>query len=384
MLPVTDDTAPRLAGVLASSLAAVAGDSPEASVSFELPRVRAAVVVLVDGLGVANVRSRAGHARFLATRMGKRDVIRTVFPSTTAAAIASFATGAAPGEHGLVGYRVLEPGRDVLVNQLNGWEQGLLPEGWQRSATLFERAAARGIRAVAIGQPRYATSGYTRAVLRGVDYVPATSLADRFAQALQVASEPGESLVYLYVPELDQIAHAHGWQSDRWLAALESLDGELAAFERRMPRDAGLLVTADHGVIDVPEHRHVLIDARAELVDGIRHVGGEPRCLALWFEPDATPGERLRLTDAWREAEGERAWVLTRDEAIDAGLYGATVADEVRPRIGDLLVAARSGIAYYDAREANRAPERMIGQHGSKSDEETRVPLVRGGAFSRD
>ena len=142
MLPVTDDTAPRLAGVLASSLAAVAGDSPEASVSFELPRVRAAVVVLVDGLGVANVRSRAGHARFLATRMGKRDVIRTVFPSTTAAAIASFATGAAPGEHGLVGYRVLEPGRDVLVNQLNGWEQGLLPEGWQRSGTLFERAAA--------------------------------------------------------------------------------------------------------------------------------------------------------------------------------------------------------------------------------------------------
>jgi hypothetical protein len=382
MLPVPDDTAPRLAGVLASSLAAVSGEAPEASGSFELPRVRAAVVVLVDGLGAANVRARAGHARFLATRMGRRDVVRTVFPSTTAAAIASFATGAAPGEHGLVGYRVLEAERDALVNQLNGWDHGLLPAGWQRSTTLFERAAARGIRTVAVGQPRYATSGYTTAVLRGAEYVSAVTTADRLEQALRIAAEPGESLVYLYVPELDQIAHAHGWESDRWLAALESLDGELAAFERRLPRDAGLLVTADHGVIDVPEHRHVLVDARPELVDGVRHIGGEPRCLALWFEPALTGGDRQRVTDAWRAAEGQRAWVLTRDEAIAAGLYGP-VADEVRGRIGDLVVAARSGVVYYDGREANRAPERMIGQHGSLSDEETRVPLVRAGAFAR-
>ncbi|MGX5695344.1 alkaline phosphatase family protein [Agromyces soli] len=383
MLPVPDDTAPRLAGVLASSLAAVTGEAPEASGSFELPRVRAAVVVLVDGLGAANLRARAGHSRFLAARMGKRDVIRTVFPSTTAAAIASFATGANPGEHGLVGYRVLEPERDALVNQLNGWDHGLLPAGWQRSATLFERAAARGIRTVAIGQPRYATSGYTEAVLRGVDYAPAARLADRFEEALRIISDPGESLVYLYVPELDQLAHANGWESERWLAALESLDGEVAAFERRMPRDAGLLVTADHGVIDVPEHRHVHIDADPALVDGVRHVGGEPRCLSLWFEPDLAPAGRTRVTDAWRAAEAQRAWVLTRDEAIDAGLYGPAVADEVRGRIGDLVIAARSGIAYYDTREANRAPERMIGQHGSMTDEETRVPLVRGGGFAR-
>lgn len=378
MLPVPDDTAPRLAGVLESCLAAVSGDEGP----IALPRVRSAVVVLVDGLGASNLQARAGHARFLAARMGRRDVIRTVFPSTTAAAIASFATGRAPGEHGLVGYRTLEPASGTLVNQLNGWDHGLLPGDWQRSATLFEQAAARGIRAVAIGAPRYATSGYTSAVLRGAEYLPAASLADRFAEALRVIEQPGPTLVYLYVPELDQLAHSHGWESERWLAALESLDGEVAAFERRMPRDAGLLVTADHGVIDVPEHRHVHIDARPELLDGIRLVGGEPRCLALWFDEALPAAERERLTDAWRDAESKRAWVLGRDEAIDAGLYGI-VADEVRERIGDLVIAARAGVAYYDGREANRAPERMIGQHGSLSDEETRIPLIRGGAFSR-
>ncbi|MFD6055190.1 alkaline phosphatase family protein [Agromyces sp. NPDC060279] len=379
MLPVTDDTTPRLAGVLASSLAAVSGGGG----AFDLPPVRSAIVLLVDGLGAANLQARAGHARFLAGRMAKRDVIRTVFPSTTAAAIASFATGVMPGEHGLVGYRALEPSRDVLANQLNGWEHGQLPTDWQRSATLFERAGELGVRPIAVGAPRYATSGYTRAVLRGAEYRSGTSLTERFAAALEAVAAPEPTLVYLYVPELDQIAHAHGWESGRWLAALEELDAEASALAARLPRDVGMLVTADHGVIDVPEHRHVHIDARPALLDGVRHVGGEPRCLALWFDPSFPDLERERVAGLWREAEAKRAWVLTRDEAIEAGLFGARVDDAVRPRIGDLLVAARAGIAYYDAREANRAPERMIGQHGSLSDEETRIPLIRLGAFAR-
>ncbi len=92
---------------------------------------------------------------------------------------------------------------------------------------------------------------------------------------------------------------------------------------------------------------------------------------------------RASLVADWRAAEEHRAWVVSRDEAIAAGVYGP-VADEVLPRIGDLLVAARAGIAYYDRREANRQAEAMIGQHGSLSDEETRVPLIRGGAYARD
>ncbi|MCM3659087.1 alkaline phosphatase family protein [Agromyces mediolanus] len=379
MLPVTDDTTPRLAGVLASSLAAVTGGGG----AFGLPHVRSAIVLLVDGLGATNLQGRSGHARFLAGRMAKRDVIRTVFPSTTAAAIASFATGVMPGEHGLVGYRVLEPSRDVLANQLNGWEHGQLPADWQRHPTLFQRAAELGVRPVAVGAPRYAASGYTRAVLQGAEYRSGTGLAERFAEALDAVGAAEPSLVYLYVPELDQIAHAHGWESGRWLAALEELDAEASALAARLPRDVGLLVTADHGVIDVPEHRHVHIDARPALLDGVRHVGGEPRCLALWFDPSFPEAERERVAELWRDAESKRAWVFTRDEAIAAGLYGGRVDEAVRPRIGDLLVAARAGIAYYDAREANRAPERMIGQHGSMTDEETRVPLIRLGAFAR-
>ncbi|HEU0182374.1 MAG TPA: nucleotide pyrophosphatase/phosphodiesterase family protein [Agromyces mariniharenae] len=379
MLPVPAVTVPRLAGVLASSLASLQGVQN----GFELPAASGAVIVLVDGLGASNLQARAGHARFLSSRMTRRDVIRTVLPSTTAAALASFTTGRMPGEHGLVGYRVLDAAHDRLVNQLNGWDAGMVPETWQRSETLFESAAADGVPTFAIGAARYADSGYTRAVLRGAEFRAAASVPDRFALAQSVLEQHSGALVYLYVPELDQAAHAHGWESDRWLGLLEQLDAEVAAFERRMPRGTGLLVTADHGVVDVPAHRHVFVDARPDLLAGIRHVGGEPRFLSLYAEPELDEAARARLVEGWRAAEGHRAWVLGREEAIESGLYGPTVDAEVLSRIGDVLIAARSGIAYYDRREPNRQAELMVGQHGSLTDEETRVPLIRAGAYAR-
>jgi hypothetical protein len=378
MLPVPADGAPRLTGVLGAALGSLAG-TPN---PLDLPRASSAVVVLVDGLGVANLRGRAGHARFLVGRMGKRDVIRTVFPSTTAAAIASFATGLMPGVHGLMGYRVPDRANDRVVNQLSGWDERMVPEQWQRHPTVFDQAVERGVRAIAIGGTRYAASGFTRAVLRGAEYRSGAKVPDRFAEALRVVQE-GPALVYVYVSELDQIAHAHGWESDRWISALEALDAEIAGFERRMPRGTGLIVTADHGVVDVPAHRHVFVDASPELVDGIRHVAGEPRCLGLVYEPDIDAGGRAALLARWREAEGARAWVLSAEEAIAAGLYGEVEAEN-RDRIADVLVAARAGIAYYDRREPDRRGEDMVGQHGSLTDEETRIPLIRAGAFARD
>jgi predicted AlkP superfamily pyrophosphatase or phosphodiesterase len=377
MLPVPADGGSRLTAVLEGALSSLAGEGN----ALGLPRATSSVVVLVDGLGAANLRARAGHARFLTARMSKRDVIRTVFPSTTAAAIASLTTGVMPGDHGLVGYRVLDREHDRLVNQLNGWDERMVPEQWQPHPTLFEAAVGRGVPAYAVGAPRYAESGYTRAVLRGAEYRGAQTIGGRFAEAARILSD-GPALVYLYVPELDQLAHSHGWESERWTAKLEELDGELAAFERRMPQGTGLLVTADHGVIDVPAARHVYIDARPELLEGVRHVGGEPRCLGLTFAPSMEPSERQAALERWRAAEGHRAWVMSADEAIAAGLYGP-VASAARDRIADVLVAARSGIAYYDRREASRQAEEMIGQHGSMTDDEVRVPLVRAGAYAR-
>lgn len=350
--------------------------------ALALPRSTHAVVLLVDGLGATALRSRAGHARFLASRLAKSDVIEGVFPSTTASAIATLTTGVAPGRHGMVGYSVLDADNDRLVNQLKGWDEQMRPETWQLQQTIFETARDAAVPAFAIGTARYAASGLTDAVLRGAEYVSADTLEERFAAARSVIESTERAIIYLYVAELDMAAHAKGWESDKWLGELEKLDAAVSDFARVLPKGVGVLVTADHGIVDVPPEKHVLYDAVPELIKGVRHVGGEPRCLQLYLEPGLPASAADDLAESWRSIEGDRVWVSTRAEAIGDGIFG-DVDQRAVPRIGDVIVAARKLVAYYDSRDITMAGRSMVGQHGSLSDEEMRVPLLRLGAFSR-
>lgn len=379
MLPAPKRDRISLADVLQSSLAAVDDSLGTITNRLGLSRVNKAVVVLVDGLGAAALKARSGHARTLAAAFTASSVIDSGFPTTTASALASLTTGVLPGQHGMVGYSVLDGANDRVVNQLSGWDDRLDPFTWQLAPTLFETAIAAGRDAVVIGPARYADSGFTHAVLRGARYLPAASIADRLERAAEWLREPGSGIAYVYVPELDSAGHAYGWESPEWTTKLELLDGAVGDLVGALGKKDGLLVTADHGVVDVQRHAQVLFGDDPELTDGIRHVAGEPRCLQLHFEPGA---DADRIVAAWRAAEETRSWIATRDEAIDANWFG-DVRDEVVPRIGDLIVAARKGIAYYDSRSASEQSMRMVGQHGSFSPDEVRVPLIRFGAFAR-
>lgn len=378
MLPALKTDRPRLADVLASSLASIAGDDN----ILGLPMVRKAIVVLVDGLGAAALQSRAGHARTLAGRLGPASIIESGFPTTTAAALASLATGLPAGQHGLVGYSVLDEANDRVVNQLSGWDTLIDPIEWQSQPTIFEKAAARGFDAVVIGPARYKGSGFSTAVLRGARYLPAATIAERFQVAESWAREPGNGIAYLYIPELDQTGHASGWQSPAWTDWLEQVDSAVRAVEPVLGKGTGLIVTADHGVIDVPASSHVLVDELPGLLDGVRFVAGEPRCLQLHFDTALDAAAREALVAEWHASEDSRSWVATRAEAISAGWFGV-VDPAVESRIGDLIVAARKDIAYYDGRAKNQSGRKMIGQHGSWSPAELRIPLLRFGAFAR-
>lgn len=367
MLPGLSSDALSLADVMPSCLAALCGEANR----LGLPAVRAAIVLLVDGLGALALRERAGHARTLSASGASID---SGFPTTTASALATLTTGTRAGQHGLVGYTVLDAGHDRLINQLSGWE-GLDPHVWQGMPTVFEQTVDAGLRATAIMPTRYHDSPFTHAVLRGAAYVAGATIADRLAAAAALLASPGApQLIYVYVYELDKAGHAYGAQSEQWTAALEDLDAAVREFA--LPQDVGLIVTADHGMIDVAPHGQVIFDTVPELMDGVAHVGGEPRCLQLYFRPDSDPAATVA---AWRESEGSRSWVATRAEAISAGWFG-DVRPEVEGRIGDLIVAARKQIAYYQSSSSQRSLA-MVGQHGSWSAAELRVPLIRLGAF---
>ncbi|MBT2500978.1 alkaline phosphatase family protein [Curtobacterium sp. ISL-83] len=378
-VPTAPDATANLADVFPSCLVALgaADDAWLRTTALEaritLHPARSAIVVLVDGLGANALGARAGHARWLAA--GKKR-LRSGFPTTTAAALSTLTTGRSPGTHGIVGYSGWNPDTGTVMNLLSGWDDEV-PAGWLLAPTLFTVAESLGVEPVVVGPGRYRSSGMTANVLGGGRYVSADSIPARVDAALE-ATAAGRSLVYLYVPELDSIGHKHGWQSDRWTAALELLDGELARLDARSAADVGILVTADHGVLDVPEDANIAMDP--ELLVDVIGVAGDPRCRQLTVAPGT---DVPALVEAWRARTGKRAFVASRDEAVAAGWFG-TVTDEVLPRIGDVIVVARGAWAFNDDRALTPrdVPKRMIGQHGAMTDDETLVPLRLAGAFA--
>jgi hypothetical protein len=101
-------------------------------------------------------------------------------------------------------------------------------------------------------------------------------------------------------------------------------------------------------------------------------VGGEPRSLQLYCQPGAADD----VLATWRERVDARAWVLSRDEAVAQGLFGA-VSEHVLPRIGDVIVAMRDNFAIVDSRTARPALLALLGLHGSLTAAEMAIPLLQ-------
>jgi hypothetical protein len=334
-----------------------------------LAPARRAVVVLVDGLGYELIRRRGGHAPFLRSLLPAAYRLTAGFPSTTATSMGTFGTGLPPGGHGLLGYEVLVPGEDRLVNELS-WEDGPDPLAWQPHPTVFEVAQDAGVAVTRVGPGFFDGSGLTQAAVRGGRFRAADSLAARVDASLTALRADRRALVYLYWGDLDKVGHVHGCQSWEWGEELAAIDGELARLVRSVPSDTAVYVTADHGMVDAPHALRIDLAHDAELAAGVRHAGGEPRALQLYCEP----GAAADVEQTWRERVGERAWIRTRDQAVEQGWFGPVGPDNMA-RIGDVVVAMRDNFAIVDSRRARPQLLALVGLHGSLTADESAVPL---------
>jgi hypothetical protein len=344
-----------------------------------LPAASRVCVVLADGLGRNLLKQKSAHTPFLRSVMqaGQGEVpvwLDSTFPSTTAAALASFGTGLPPGQHGMVGYDVLDPAQDKVVNMLGNWDANVDPLAWQPHPTVFERAAG-SVTVTTVSLPQFGDSPMTRAALRGGNFVSAVTAHARTAAAAEAMAAPGPALMYFYVNELDKAGHRYGCQSEQWENQLEELDATVKRLNSSLPAGTTILITADHGMLDVSEQQRIDYAADPALIEGVRHTAGEPRMVHLYLDHPADAGARERLLAAWRARFGDRIWAFSREDAIAAGLFGA-LRPAVGPRIGDVLIAARDALALYDTRRVRPAAMEVVGQHGSLTKAEREVPLL--------
>ncbi|WP_062378189.1 alkaline phosphatase family protein [Demequina pelophila] len=327
------------------------------------------VAVVVDGLGRHLIEARRGHAPYLRNAM--TGTLTAGFPTTTATSLALFGTGRAAGATGMTGYSARNPRTGGLAN-LVSWEGADDPDEWQREPSLLAAAEAAGLAVTTLGKPRFEGSGLTRAALAGGEFIGADALGARVGTALAKARRPG--LTYLYWGEIDAVGHRHGWQSDAWVAALEETDADLRRLEAGLPRGAAMIMTADHGMVDVTGAPRWDVASTPALARDVELVAGEPRMLHLHTAADTADAVAAR----WSETLGTHAVVATRDELIESGLVGP-VSPHVRERLGDVIVPMTGRATVVDSRTQSPQAIGLVGVHGSLTPEELEVPLVVAG-----
>jgi hypothetical protein len=319
------------------------------------------VLLALDGLGWDQLDRFRHLAPTLSAMAG--GPITTVAPSTTATALSSLTLGAPPGEHGVVGYRINVRG-DVL-NVLR-WQT---PAGDARAAIppahVQARPAFLGRRPPVVTRAEFAGTGFTATHLLDVRFrgwrVPSTLITE--VRQLTAAGEP---FVYAYYDGIDKVAHEYGL-AEHYQAELTAVDRLVADILSVLPAGAVLVVTSDHGQIDVGD---AVIPLHPEVMTHVELLSGEGRF--RWLH--ARSGQGDDLVDVATDLYGARAWVRTREQVIAEQWFGPAVSEAAAARFGDVVLAAIDPVAFEDP--ADTGPYRLQARHGSLTRAEMRIPLL--------
>ncbi|HET9076390.1 MAG TPA: alkaline phosphatase family protein [Acidimicrobiales bacterium] len=364
-----DYSAANLTGVV-PGLLAPPGERPQWLPGPALDAGRAVLVVL-DGLGWYQLQERAGLAPTLASMTG--GPITTVAPSTTACALTSLVVGAPPAAHGVVGYRVVVPGPagPEVMNVLK-WKASVSgdarpfvdPAGFQTLPPFGGRPVP------VVSKADFAGTPFTEAHQHGARQVGWYSPS---GLAVDVRSQiaGGEPFVYAYYDGIDRVAHMQGFGA-HYDAELTAVDRLVADVLDAVPPDVAVVVTADHGQVQVGSQ---VVELAPEVMARVALVSGEPRFRWL-HTPTGAPGEAKELAELLVELYGDSAWVATYDQVEAEGWLGGPVGPVIRARLGDVALVPFAPVAYLEPGEA--AGNRLLCRHGSLTAAEMFVPLLAG------
>ena len=321
------------------------------------------VLLVLDGLGAEQLRARRGLAPVLGSGTGAP--VTTVAPSTTACALTSLVTGKTPAAHGVVGYRVAYDGEVMNILQ---WSIRGVDARVEVPAPAFQpHAAFPGATGPVpvVTRYDYGPTGFTAAHL-GAPELRRWHTPAGLVTAVRELARAGAPFVYAYYEGIDRVAHAEGLGS-YYDDELRATDRLVADVLEALPAGAALVVTADHGQVDVGGAVEVL---GPEIMDGVTLISGEGRF--RWLH--TRPGAAADVTEAAAARYGDLAWVRTREQLVEEGWLGGVPSDEVAGRLGDVALVPFAPTAFLDP--ADTGELRLKARHGSLTPAEMLVPLL--------
>jgi len=344
----------------------------------QLGHSRNLVLLVLDGLGYDYLMQ---HGEGSILHQYLQHPITSVAPPTTATAITTFLTGLAPQQHGLTGwftwFRELGSVLAVLPFKPRCSHESLGCAGISAEALfghvpVFDRLQ---VKSYSLCPDWIAQSDFNRAHLGRAEPVPYQDLDDCLSRITRlVRAHDEQKYIYAYWPGFDRLAHQQGVGSDVVSEHFAELD---AGFAHLLDSLAGsgttVIVTADHGFVDIPQQQRILLDAHPVMKDCLSiPLCGEQRLSYAYIRH----GKRESF-EYYIEQHLSHAIELQRSEKLlQANLFGlGEPHPELRSRIGDYILIMKAGYVIQDP-IAGEKPPQMLGFHGGLSEQEMYVPFI--------
>lgn len=361
-----------------------------------LDGVRTVLLVLGDGLGSDQLQrlARAGDVPFLARildRAARHDSAQlidatTIFPSTTAAAVTTLQTARTPQEHGNIAYFLwLE--EFAMVAQMLRWgaaaqkrgsffdDRALDPRTYAKVPSIHKAIRDHGGRSYIVEPEIFRNEAMTRmhgAEATYVGYLLPSTMGVRVRQLIDGRAEDDSPVyIYAYWSGVDTVAHWYGPRGPEHAAEAALLDRDLErALGDRAAGDTLVILTADHGHASVDPERLIDLEADLELRALLRNpIAGEPR--VVFLHTDHAAEVKAYLDHAYPGT----FFLIDREEAIEAGLFGRGDPSLVRKRVGEVLAMIGDDRGASVVRVDGQVV-RHRGSHGGMTADEMRIPVL--------
>lgn len=337
------------------------------------------LLVLIDGLGLDHLLAEA-PAPFLREHLDRS--MLTPFPSTTAVALTSLATGEWPARHSITGWWSYLPRLQASVTALpftrryddkaleslgvTADEAFPIPSMWANCPR--EVLCVQPSRIAGTTYSVYQTGGHPSA-----GYGPTREAFDHVWRHVEEADGP--TFTYLYFPQFDAAAHDRGVRSVEAHGALSAIDEGLRDLVARFDGRVRTVVTSDHGHAFVPEEQRHRLRSGDALASMLRDLpSGDMRAPSFHVRPEYLEA----FADGFRSRFGHAFVLLTPDEVEELQLLGpGPLAEETRLRLGDYLgVSLGIDVFGYVTADGNRRALQQPSHHSGLTPVDMQIPLI--------
>jgi hypothetical protein len=342
------------------------------------------IFVLLDGLG-SNIVGRLPATSFLARHV--RATIRSVSPSTTACALTSVATGHWPARHGVTGWFThfadlglsatplpfRERFKGTPLQDLGLSAEALFPiPAFQTQMPIHRQLT---LLPLTISHTHYAR--YSRGNTHGLGYNSISHSFDELIAYIQHAQKP--TYTHLYIPDIDSRCHHFGVDHPSVDPLVAEIDTHLARTADALAGKARIVVTADHGLIDVPIANHIPVPHSDPLIELLRvPFSGDARMPLFHVKPD----KHDEFASLFNDRYADRFSLLPMVDAERLRLFGPYPMDPVpRQRFGDYVAIATKPVTMHYippnlTNDAAATKHPFVAQHAGLSPEEMWIPVI--------